>query len=92
MSRALPPPLEVLALVVVPAGVVARSVGVVVRVGAAGATAPCREDAPVGVGCAAGEVSGGAEVAGRVAEAEGEGEVTVGEGEEVGGVGDGDDE
>ena len=92
MSRALPPPLAVLALVVVPAGVVERSVGIVVRVGAGGATAPCCEDAAVGVGCAVGEVSGGAEVAGREAEAEGEGEVTVGEGEEVGGVGDGDDE
>jgi hypothetical protein len=80
--------------VVVPAGVAEWSVGVAVRVGAGGATAPCCEDATVGVGCAAWEDSGGAEVAGCEAEAEGVGVVAaaVGEGEEEACVGVGDGE
>jgi hypothetical protein len=89
-SRPLPP-LEVSVLVVVPAGVAGLSAGAGVFGGVDGVTAPCREEAAVGVGSpteAEEDASGEPETAGL--EAEGEGAGDEAEGEEEGGVSVGD--
>ena len=98
ISTPLPLPLELPPLVVVPAWVAELSAGVAVRCVVEGATAPCGEEATVGVGRVTEEdadPSGVAEAAGPEAEADGEGEVAEGEaevGEGEGEVGEGEGE